>query len=91
VPRTRRGVETGVPAKALAVTIGLPDNGIRLIQHDLDDFLEPLATEFASPRPALVSATKAPGPRTTPGMGPVQPGEDTIATVSYARIASPKA
>src|SRR4051794_4598810 len=57
----------------LALAIGLPSTTNLLIHHDLDNFLEPLATALASPALCFASATKQHGPVTTLSIGPVAP------------------
>ncbi|RKQ90867.1 hypothetical protein C8N24_0682 [Solirubrobacter pauli] len=63
------------PPLGLALEIGLPAGTDPLVQHDLDNFLEPLATELASPRLCFVRATKTVGGPSRLTIGPVEPGE----------------
>lgn len=63
------------PPLGLALEVGLPAGTDPLVHHDLDNFLEPLATALASPRLCLVTATKIVGGPSRLTIGEVKPGE----------------
>lgn len=56
----------------LHVVLGLPPATDLLTHHDLDNFLEPLATHIGPMRIARASATKAIGSRSMLTLGPVE-------------------
>jgi hypothetical protein len=57
----------------LSLAIGLPAGTNLLTHHDLDNFLEPLASALRSPRLAFAQATKSHAGVSTLLLGPVEP------------------
>jgi hypothetical protein len=69
----------------VALCVGLPSGTDLLTHHDLDNFLEPLATALASPRLSFAAATKGHGAVSTLRIGPVEPSTAEPHAWNWAR------
>src|SRR3954470_21434468 len=74
---------------SMHLAVGLPAGTDLLVHHDLDNFLEPLATHLGGHRIARARATKRIAPTTSLTIAPAAPGEEPSGEWHAATIEGP--